>query len=364
MAKEQGLSLNPSKLAGMCGRLKCCLRYEYDTYLELRRALPPSARKVESRQGRRRRRAPERAQADGRSCGAPRTASRSRPRSRTWSRSVPTDATAVDAPPRRSTSRRRSTTSTPSRTSATPTRPWSPTRSRASTAQRGDDAFFLTGTDEHGDKIAQAAAAAGVDAEGATPTASARIFREHLGRLRHHATTTSSAPPTPTTCASCRTILAAGPRRRRHLLRRATAASTAPAASASTPRTELVDGKCPDHQTAPDFDRGGELLLPHGARTRSACSTRSRRSPDLIRPERYRNEVLGAAARAARATSASRARRARLTWGIELPFDDRYVTYVWFDALSTTSAPCASSAAERFDGVLAGARSTSSPRTS
>src|SRR6266516_420572 len=28
MAKEQGLSLNPSKLAGMCGRLKCCLRYE------------------------------------------------------------------------------------------------------------------------------------------------------------------------------------------------------------------------------------------------------------------------------------------------------------------------------------------------
>jgi cell fate regulator YaaT (PSP1 superfamily) len=35
MAKEQGLSLNPSKLSGMCGRLKCCLRYEYETYLEL-----------------------------------------------------------------------------------------------------------------------------------------------------------------------------------------------------------------------------------------------------------------------------------------------------------------------------------------
>lgn len=40
MAKEQGLSLNPSKLAGMCGRLKCCLRYEYDTYRELGRMLP------------------------------------------------------------------------------------------------------------------------------------------------------------------------------------------------------------------------------------------------------------------------------------------------------------------------------------
>ena len=34
------LSLNPSKLAGMCGRLKCCLRYEYQTYVELKRALP------------------------------------------------------------------------------------------------------------------------------------------------------------------------------------------------------------------------------------------------------------------------------------------------------------------------------------
>jgi cell fate regulator YaaT (PSP1 superfamily) len=46
MAKEQGLALNPSKLAGMCGRLKCCLRYEYQTYLELKRALPAVGTRV------------------------------------------------------------------------------------------------------------------------------------------------------------------------------------------------------------------------------------------------------------------------------------------------------------------------------
>ena len=40
MAKAQGLALNFSKLAGQCGRLKCCMRYEYQTYLELRRDLP------------------------------------------------------------------------------------------------------------------------------------------------------------------------------------------------------------------------------------------------------------------------------------------------------------------------------------
>lgn len=51
MAKAQGLSLNPSKLAGMCGRLKCCLRYEYDTYLELGRSLPAVGNKVESVKG-------------------------------------------------------------------------------------------------------------------------------------------------------------------------------------------------------------------------------------------------------------------------------------------------------------------------
>ncbi len=51
MAKEQGLSLKPSKLAGMCGRLKCCLRYEYETYRELGRSLPNIGRQVESVKG-------------------------------------------------------------------------------------------------------------------------------------------------------------------------------------------------------------------------------------------------------------------------------------------------------------------------
>lgn len=51
MAKEQGLSLNPTKLAGLCGRLKCCLRYEYDTYVSLRRSLPRVGARVTSIKG-------------------------------------------------------------------------------------------------------------------------------------------------------------------------------------------------------------------------------------------------------------------------------------------------------------------------
>lgn len=48
MAKAQGLSPHPSRLAGMCGRLKCCLKYEYDTYVGLGKALPAVGLQVES----------------------------------------------------------------------------------------------------------------------------------------------------------------------------------------------------------------------------------------------------------------------------------------------------------------------------
>jgi cell fate regulator YaaT (PSP1 superfamily) len=40
MAKEQSLSLNPTKISGQCGRLMCCLIYEYDTYQQLKKGLP------------------------------------------------------------------------------------------------------------------------------------------------------------------------------------------------------------------------------------------------------------------------------------------------------------------------------------
>ncbi len=44
MAKEQGLALNPNKISGQCGRLLCCLGYEYETYIHLKRGLPKVGR--------------------------------------------------------------------------------------------------------------------------------------------------------------------------------------------------------------------------------------------------------------------------------------------------------------------------------
>jgi cell fate regulator YaaT (PSP1 superfamily) len=51
MAKLQKATLDPTKISGRCGRLKCCLRYEYDTYEEYRRELPSVGAVVVTRQG-------------------------------------------------------------------------------------------------------------------------------------------------------------------------------------------------------------------------------------------------------------------------------------------------------------------------
>jgi cell fate regulator YaaT (PSP1 superfamily) len=51
MAKEQNLSLNPSKISGICGRLMCCLAYEYQTYEELKKTLPRPGAKVRTPKG-------------------------------------------------------------------------------------------------------------------------------------------------------------------------------------------------------------------------------------------------------------------------------------------------------------------------
>lgn len=46
MAKEQGISLNPQEITGMCGRLRCCLIYEYEQYVEAKKHLPKKGKVI------------------------------------------------------------------------------------------------------------------------------------------------------------------------------------------------------------------------------------------------------------------------------------------------------------------------------
>lgn len=51
MAKEQGLSLNPTKISGVCGRLMCCLTFENETYKSLKRDMPKLGKKITLKEG-------------------------------------------------------------------------------------------------------------------------------------------------------------------------------------------------------------------------------------------------------------------------------------------------------------------------
>jgi len=94
---------------------------------------------------------------------------------------------------------------------------------------------------------------------------------------------------------------------------------------------ELIDGKiCPDHKRPVEFLREANYFLKlekHRERLRAHIEN----NPDFIRPESYRNEALRMLDEPLEDLCISRP-KTRLEWGIEMPFDDKYVTYVWYDA--------------------------------
>ena len=51
MAKVQNLSLNPTKISGICGRLMCCLKYENDIYMEMRKGMPEVGERIKTPDG-------------------------------------------------------------------------------------------------------------------------------------------------------------------------------------------------------------------------------------------------------------------------------------------------------------------------
>lgn len=208
--------------------------------------------------------------------------------------------------------------------------------------------FFLTGTDEHGDKIAEAAEKEGkTAAEYATEISQA--FQNAWATLnithdRFIRTTDSDHKKTVQSvlqkiydngdiyldqyegkyCTGCERYL--------------------------TDKELTEDGLCPDHQRPPKiikeenyffrmqkyFDRWLQMIHD---------------KPDLIRPARYRNEVIStieALKEIGEDLSISRP-KTRLEWGIELPFDTKYVTYVWFDALLNYITGIGYNQSESFD---------------
>jgi len=188
--------------------------------------------------------------------------------------------------------------------------------------------FFLTGTDEHGDKIAEAAEKGGV-----TPKAYAdRIsgqFRELWPKLsvtNDFFIRTTDAAHVETVQAILRQVHEAGDIYFGHY-----EGFYCVGCERFYTEKELIDGKCPDHQTEPEFRKESNYFF-RMSKYQDWLISYIKDHQDFIRPERYRNEVLAFLREPLEDLCISRP-KSRLTWGIPLPFDDNYVTYVWFDAL-------------------------------
>jgi len=192
----------------------------------------------------------------------------------------------------------------------------------------GREAFFLTGTDEHGDKIVAAAEEGGKTPKEYVDEISG-LFQAlwpklNIGNDRFIRTT----EPDHMSCVQ--RILDAVNDKGDIYFSEYTGLYCFGCERFYNER-ELVDGKCPDHQTPPQEIKESNYFFRMSA-YQDWLIDHIKKNPDFIRPERYRNEILSFLKEPLEDLCISRP-KSRLTWGITLPFDDKYVTYVWFDAL-------------------------------
>ncbi len=192
----------------------------------------------------------------------------------------------------------------------------------------GDNVRFQTGTDEHGDKIVQAAEGAGESPQSYVDRISA-LFRDswppleiepdnfirttdhdHIKNVQailqkvHDQGDIYFSEYEGLYCQGCERFLT---------------------------EKELIEGNCPDHLKPPAKIREQNYFFKMGT-YQEWLIDHINSNPDFITPARYKNEMLSFLSEPLEDLCISRP-TSRLTWGIPLPFDDKFVTYVWFDAL-------------------------------
>ena len=193
---------------------------------------------------------------------------------------------------------------------------------------RKSDVFFLTGTDEHGDKIIQAA-----EKESLTPRAYVDMisgqFRD-LWPILNIDYSKFIRTTDPAHMAVVEKILQkiydAG-----DIYFSEYEGNYCFGCERFITDRELVDGKCPDHGTAPEIIKESNYFFKM-SKYQEWLIDYINTHPDFIRPKRYKNEVLAFLREPLEDLCISRP-KSRLKWGVTLPFDTEYVTYVWFDAL-------------------------------
>jgi methionyl-tRNA synthetase len=196
--------------------------------------------------------------------------------------------------------------------------------------QRGEETWSVSGSDQHGEKMVETAAARGVDVR-ALVDWSADAF-ESAWKLLDIAPSRFVRTTEPGHVANVQRILQqvydAG-----WIESREYEGRYCVGCERFLTERDLEDGRCRDHEREPETRRERNYFF---AMSREFDWLRRflGDQPDWIRPERYRNEALAMLRDESGLGDLSISRpKSRLAWGIELPFDRDHVCYVWFDAL-------------------------------
>ncbi len=194
---------------------------------------------------------------------------------------------------------------------------------------QGDAVFFLTGTDEHGQKVEKAATERGL-----TSKEHADIMVLNFQQLWKKLEITNDAFVRTTD----KEHIAVVQELLRKLYDKGEIEQRTYEGWYCTPderfwtEKEIVEGKCPDcGRPVERISENNYFFLMSKYQDRLVKHIEEH--PNYIQPESRRNEVLGFLRTQKLGDLCISRPKARLSWGIELPFDRDFVTYVWFDAL-------------------------------
>lgn len=193
----------------------------------------------------------------------------------------------------------------------------------------GERTFLLSGTDEHGDKIIKAAEAQNDSPEEFVNKISAK-FKELMPKIGVHTdyfTRTTCRKHIEKVQALLQQIYEAG-----DIYYGEFGGWYCYGCERFYTEKELENGLCPQHLRKPEFISEKNYFF-RMSKYIPWLLQYLKDNPTLIRPERYRKEALSMLESGELEDLCISRPKTRLAWGIELPFDHEYVTYVWFDAL-------------------------------
>jgi len=195
---------------------------------------------------------------------------------------------------------------------------------------RGKDVFFLTGTDEHGQKVAKAA-----HDKGLSPKAHADSMVENYKRIWEKLEIRNDAFIRTTDEEHGKTVreILNSLFEKGEIEKRLYSGWYCVPDERFWTEKELIEGKCPDcKRPVEQITEENYFFLM--SRYQGRLIQYIEENPSYISPETRKNEVLGFLKNNQLGDLCISRPKQRLAWGIPLPFDEHFVTYVWFDALA------------------------------